>query len=168
MLAAARILGDGSDGNYDSENWPSSNGYSHRRGHWGHRLAAVGVPAAIIGGALTTLTFGVAFKLAKTERAWTPALFLGGITALAGLVKLAHCANNYGQADGIAVQAAAPGMTVVTTPDSAATAYNTPATPVAVVTTPIAPDDNYDDGSGDSSGDSSGDGSFGRVLAYWR
>jgi hypothetical protein len=49
----------------------------------------VGVPAALIGGALTTAVFGFAFSLAKTQKAWTPALLIGGAAAVGSLLRVA-------------------------------------------------------------------------------
>jgi len=59
-----------------------------------NRLLAVGIPASIAGGVLTTLIFAVAFKMAKTPKAWTPALILGGATAVAGLARVTVAATS--------------------------------------------------------------------------
>jgi len=169
MLSAyktPKLLGDGSDG-YSSGASSGASSMQHYHHHAKNRLVAVGVPAALVGGALTTLTFGAAFKLARTDRAWAPALLLGGITALAGLLKLAHCAGNYGSPDGAAMQAATPGSTMVVpisvSPAPSSDAYST--------ATPVASDDGYDDGSAsdDDSGYSNDNSyAFGRYLGTFR
>ena len=93
MLQASRVpkfLGDASSGGNSYQNGSSgwmSGGSGHRMGYrrQGDHAMSQGAKGAIAGGILTALTFGAAFKLAKTERAWTPGIFLGGLVALAGL-----------------------------------------------------------------------------------
>lgn len=51
------------------------------------------IPSALAAGGLTTLVFAAAFKVAQTQRAWTPALVLGGATALAGLARVLVAAS---------------------------------------------------------------------------
>jgi hypothetical protein len=60
------------------------------------KLLTVGVPAALISGGAVTLIFAGAFKLAHSERVWAPSLWLGGVSALSGLISVAlaaHAAN---------------------------------------------------------------------------
>jgi len=58
------------------------------------RLFVIGLPTAVAGGALTTIIFGAAFKLAQTSKAWTPALVIGGATALAGIARVVVAASS--------------------------------------------------------------------------
>lgn len=52
-------------------------------------LVSKGITMAAISGITTTAVFAGAFGLARTERVWTPALFLGALTLLTGLVNTA-------------------------------------------------------------------------------
>ena len=56
------------------------------------KLVTFGIPGAVLVGSATTLVFAGAFGVARTERVWTPALIIGGATALAGLLGLAGAA----------------------------------------------------------------------------
>jgi hypothetical protein len=56
------------------------------------KLVTFGIPGAVLVGGATTLVFAGAFGAARTERVWTPALIIGGATALAGLLGLAGAA----------------------------------------------------------------------------
>jgi hypothetical protein len=87
------------------------------------KMISIGIPAAVGTGALTMLTFAGAFGLARSERVWAPAIWLGAVTTVGALVSVALAAK---------------------VADDTAKAAATPATPAApsptvVATTPAAP-----------------------------
>ncbi len=89
------------------------------------KMISIGIPAAVGTGALTMLTFAGAFGLARSERVWAPAIWLGAVTTVGALVSVALAAK---VADDTAKAAATPTTTA------------TPATsPTVVATTPAAP-----------------------------
>lgn len=57
------------------------------------KMVKVGIPAAVGSGVLTMFVSAGAFGLARTERVWTPSIFLGGVATLAGLVATALAAK---------------------------------------------------------------------------
>jgi hypothetical protein len=57
------------------------------------RMLAIGIPAAIGTGAVTMLTFAAAFGLARTERVWIPAIWLGAVSTIGALVSVAVAAR---------------------------------------------------------------------------
>jgi len=81
------------------------------------KLVTVGIPTALIGGGVTTLIFAGAFGLARSERVWAPALWLGGVSAVAGLISVAMAAQTV---EKVAVEAAAAPL--APTPTAAETA----------------------------------------------
>jgi len=86
------------------------------------RMIAIGIPAAVGSGAVTMLTFAAAFGLARTERVWVPAIWLGAVTTIGALVSVAVAAK--------ATEDAAKSATAATTPATAAPVTPTP-TPTA-------------------------------------
>ena len=81
------------------------------------QMISIGIPAAVGSGAFTTLVFAGAFGLAHTERVWAPALLLGGVATLAGLVSVAMASRAIN--------------TATTTPQTAVVATPPPALPAA-------------------------------------
>jgi hypothetical protein len=57
------------------------------------KMLSVGIPVAVGTGIFTTLTFAGAFGFARSERVWAPALWLGGVATVAGLVSVAIAAK---------------------------------------------------------------------------
>jgi hypothetical protein len=57
------------------------------------KMLTIGIPAAVGSGVVTMLTFAGAFGLARTERVWTPAIWLGAATAIGGLISVALAAK---------------------------------------------------------------------------
>ena len=53
------------------------------------KMLSIGIPAAVGSGVVTMLTFAGAFGLARTERGWTPAIWLGAATTLGALISVA-------------------------------------------------------------------------------
>lgn len=52
----------------------------------GNRMTKYGLVSAAVTGGLSTILFASAFSAARTERVWTPALILGGASALNMLI----------------------------------------------------------------------------------
>lgn len=57
------------------------------------KMISIGIPAAVGTGAVTMLTFAGAFGLAKSERVWAPAIWLGAVTTVGALVSVALAAK---------------------------------------------------------------------------
>jgi hypothetical protein len=57
------------------------------------KMVKVGIPAAVGTGVVATFVSAGAFGLARTERVWTPSLFLGGVAVAAGLIATALAAK---------------------------------------------------------------------------
>jgi len=57
------------------------------------KMVAVGIPVAVGSGVVTMLTFAGAFGLARTERVWMPAIWLGALTTIGGLIAVATAAK---------------------------------------------------------------------------
>ena len=54
-----------------------------------------GIAGSILAGGLVTLLTGLAFRSARTARAWTPGLIVGGGAAAVGLLRTALVASRY-------------------------------------------------------------------------
>lgn len=89
-----------------------------------NKMVTLGVPIAVGSGAITMLTFAAAFGLARTERVWAPALWLGAMTTVGGLITAAVAAKT--AADEAKKQAETP---TTVTPPVAPVAPVTPVTP---------------------------------------
>jgi hypothetical protein len=57
------------------------------------RMISLGIPVAVGTGVFTMLTFAGAFGLARSERVWAPAAWLGAVATIAGLVSVAAAAK---------------------------------------------------------------------------
>jgi len=57
------------------------------------RMIAIGIPVAVGSGLVTMLTFAGAFRLARTERVWTPAIWLGTVATVSGLISVTIAAQ---------------------------------------------------------------------------
>ena len=57
------------------------------------KMLTLGIPMAVGSGAVTMLTFAAAFGLARTERVWAPAIWLGAMTTVGALVSVAVAAK---------------------------------------------------------------------------
>lgn len=82
------------------------------------RMVSLGIPVAIGTGVFTTLTFAGAFGLAHSERVWAPAIWLGAVATVAGLVSVAVAAK---ATEDVAKTTAAPAPVTVTAPAAAPT-----------------------------------------------
>ena len=77
------------------------------------KMITLGIPLAVGTGAVTMLGFAGAFGLARTERVWAPAIWLGALATIGGLISVAMAAKV--SSDAAADQAAAAAATTTTT-----------------------------------------------------
>jgi len=82
------------------------------------KMIQLGIPVAVGTGVVTMLAFAGAFGLARTERVWTPSIWLGALTTIGGLIGVATAAKATSDA---ATTAAATSTTTATTPTPATT-----------------------------------------------
>lgn len=88
------------------------------------KLISVGIPAAFIGGGVTTLVFAGAFGLARSERVWAPAIWLGAISTVGSLIATAIAAKAVNDVATQQAQTAAPQGAVPAVPAATATAID--------------------------------------------
>jgi hypothetical protein len=85
------------------------------------RMIAIGVPVAVGSGVVTMLAFAGAFGLARTERVWTPAIWLGAVATIGGLISVAVAAKATDDAAKTAALApTSPAPTIAIAPASTA------------------------------------------------
>lgn len=72
------------------------------------KMISLGIPVAVGSGVVTMLAFAGAFGLARTERVWTPSIWLGALTTIGGLIGVATAAKATSDAAATASAAAPP------------------------------------------------------------